>query len=115
MSKIIDLLREVPLNHKKVVETKLIDTDVTEHVAKIVSHLEPVTAYAFVMEFGVKGYAQDTEEIGDLRRNARKAVTEEIFGEFRPMILLIERALWDRDFAEARRRLQKLEATMFAV
>lgn len=115
MSKIIDLLKEVPLNHRKVVETKMIDTTVEERAVELVTHLEPVTAYKFVVELGAKGYARNAEEVKVLRRKVRKAVAEEIFGEFRPMIILIEQALWDRDFAEACARLQKLEAAMFAV
>lgn len=44
----------------------------------------------------------------------KKAVIEEVFGEFRPHFRAIDLALWNRDFDAARAALRALEEQMFS-
>jgi len=45
--------------------------------------------------------------------NVKRAVVEEIFGEFRHHITMMHIALYDRDYDKARKQLSELEDKMF--
>ena len=47
--------------------------------------------------------------------NAKRAVAEAVFGEFRPIIIQIYNALYDYDVEQARKLLSELEIQMFDV
>lgn len=47
--------------------------------------------------------------------NAKRAVAEAVFGEFRPIIIQIYNALYDYDVEQARKLLSDLEIQMFNV
>jgi len=114
MSKLVDLLREVNMEKNKHLATSLVDMEASEVVQDSCSiSCVILKAYKLSVELSFAGYCADKHEVEMLRRKARRALTEEVFGEFRPMIILIERALFDRDFEKANKALLKLEATMF--
>ena len=50
-----------------------------------------------------------TEALRDLKR----AMIEEVFGEFRPMIIEMRAALYDEDTSRVRRLLAEMEHSMF--
>ena len=51
-----------------------------------------------------------TEALRDLKR----VMIEEVFGEFRPMIIEMRAALYDEDTSRVRRLLAEMEHSMFA-
>jgi hypothetical protein len=51
-----------------------------------------------------------TETLRDLKR----AMIEEVFGEYRPMIIEMRAALYDEDTSRVRRVLAEMEQSMFA-
>lgn len=114
MSRLLDNLVDVPMNKRKVVEVPLVKVEADERVQSNMSwHASTATQYGFKVEISFGGFAERIEEIPLLRQQARFALVESIFGEFRPMIMEVEESLWNRDFDEARRRLIALRAAMF--
>lgn len=57
----------------------------------------------------------DVSALGDAIERTKLQVIEAIFGEFRHDFMMIERALYDRDFQKARDNLRVLEEKMFGV
>ena len=47
-------------------------------------------------------------------RDLKRAMIEEVFGEFRPMIIEMRAALYDEDTSRVRRLLAEMEHSMFA-
>lgn len=114
MSKLIDSMKEVCLNERKVVMAPL-DFNVEERVEDVRTNYETVTRYGFRAEIGMTGFANSTEELRNLRFAARRQLAEFAFGEFRAHIMGVERALHERDLAEALRLLRRMDVEMFKV
>lgn len=51
--------------------------------------------------------------INDVLKDLKRAMIEEIFGEFRPMIIEMRAALYDRDDSRLRTLLAEMECSMF--
>lgn len=52
--------------------------------------------------------------LGEAIKRTKRQVVEAIFGEFRHELMMIERALYDRDFLKSREYLRILEQKMFS-
>ncbi len=66
-------------------------------------------------EAWVDGDVEDNSaKIAEAVQRSRKAVIEAIFGEFRGQFYRIEKALYDRDYEQARAMLHQLEQSMFS-
>lgn len=68
--------------------------------------------YRIEAKFGVSVYAKE-ETLSDAVKDAKFAINEEIFGEFRPILTEIRIALYDVDFTRAKKLLSQLENQMF--
>lgn len=70
--------------------------------------------YRLGVTLNVKGYADpgNSIEIQHLKDMCKRQLLEEVFGEFRPMIRKLERAIYKMDYDEARTALQELECEM---
>jgi hypothetical protein len=55
-----------------------------------------------------------SSKVIDAVQRTRKAVVEAIFGEFRGQFYRLEKALYDRDYEQARYLLAELERSMFS-
>ncbi len=58
---------------------------------------------------------KDPDALSEASNRAKRHMIEAIFGEFRQDFMILERALYDRDFQEARDYLRILEQKMFGV
>lgn len=81
---------------------------------------EVAKEYRIGVTIGSQTFVSDLEMIGDesalseaIKRTKRQVV-EAIFGEFRTDFMMIERALYDRDFQKARSYLTQFENKMFS-
>lgn len=114
MSKLTNLIevhqtgrvRLVP--HSPVVQVKEESTSVIEPLK--VGMLE----YRLEVKFAVRGYADKdkSEDIVRLKDMAKRQILEEVFGEFRPMLRRVERAIYELNWDEARDALRDLEMEM---
>lgn len=55
---------------------------------------------------------RNTEDVPRLKDMAKRQILEEVFGEFRPMLRRVERAIYELDWEEARDALRDLEMEM---
>ena len=58
--------------------------------------------------------AADHNNYTEALRDLKRAMIEEVFGEFRPMIIEMRAALYDEDTSKVRRLLAEMEHSMFA-
>jgi hypothetical protein len=84
-------------------------------------HLSGVAkAYRIGVTLGAQVYVEDLEMIANENAltNAidltKRQVIEAIFGEFRQDFMMVERALYDRDFQKAREYLRVFEDKMYS-
>ena len=76
--------------------------------------------YRIGVTIGSNVYVSELEAIGnesalhEAINRTKRQVIEAIFGEFRTDFMLIERALYDRDFQKARSYLAQFENKMFS-
>ena len=67
-------------------------------------------AEVWISEETASGYSN---AITEATYNVKRAVVEEIFGEFRHLITMMHIAIYDRDYEKARTLLAELENQMF--
>lgn len=70
--------------------------------------------YRLEVRFGTRGYAnQDNgQDLVRLKDMTKRQILEEVFGEFRPMLRKLERAVYNLEWDDARVALQELELEM---
>ena len=78
-------------------------------------NFESLIEYKISCTFEFKGVARDPESLSRLCTNAKRAVIEAVFGEFRSTLMDINEALYNADIESAKAHLLKLEADMFTV
>lgn len=85
-------------------------------------HLDRDYEISVYARFGAKGWVSNLDYLkdGDLAHNyvvrdIKLGLVEEVFGEFRPYILDIRRALYERNYELVREKLNELESEMFKV
>ena len=73
------------------------------------------TSYVYNVEarFGMSKVV--TSHLTECQKDIRRAVIEEVFGEFRPYLSNMRAALYERDDGKVRRLLNELEERMFDV
>jgi hypothetical protein len=111
MSKISDMLRCVQMRRQKDIPSRI---KVTEHYIPSVS-IERLVEYRCTVEFAYGGFAPQGNEgaIASIVKQARRALVYEVFGEFLPIIIDLNEALYDYDFDKSHDILTKLERQMF--
>lgn len=83
-------------------------------------HEEVAKLYRIGITLGSQAWVSDLETINDVDalseaiKRTKRQVIEAIFGEFRTDFMMIERALYDRDFQKARSLLAQFENKMFS-
>lgn len=83
-------------------------------------HEEVAKLYRIGVTLGSQVWVSDFETINDVDalseaiKRTKRQVIEAIFGEFRTDFMMIERALYDRDFQKARSYLTQFENKMFS-
>lgn len=70
--------------------------------------------YRLSVSFHVRGFADKSkgEDLARLKDMAKRQILEEVFGEFRPMLRRLERAIYELNWDEARDALRDLEMEM---
>lgn len=75
---------------------------------------EATVVYKIGVTFGAQAMVSQTgETLHQAIIRTKQQVIQAVFGEFREDIIMIERALYDRDFDAARENLWKLNEKMF--
>lgn len=119
MSKLLENLKDVCLNQKKII-SRPVNIVVDERVAEADGPSAFVgTQYSIRVELGLNGFINESNDVGlsitHMRQAARRNIAEFVFGEFRSHFMLIEQAMWNADLAEAQRLLRQMQAEMFEV
>lgn len=114
MSKLSEELTAIQTNNRRAVPMKYVYA--RDHFRETTAiNFESVIEYNIECTFKFKGVARDPESLSRLCINAKRAVVEAVFGEFRSTIMDINSALYDADIEAAKAHLMKLEADMFTV
>lgn len=75
---------------------------------------ETIREYVFTLECWVKKYVSENEDEKEVAfKHIKRAMIEQVFGEFRPLIIEMHSALYDNDRTRVSELLNKLEDTMF--
>ena len=64
-----------------------------------------------VDRFGIDKFSDNISE--EALKDIKRAIIEEVFGEFRPLLYEMKAAIYDEDFYRLRETLAKLEIEMF--
>lgn len=116
MSKLTNLIEAVQTGRVKLVPQSPVST-VKDKWSTMLS-LDPLKVgmveYRLSVTFAVKGYADESkgEDLVRLKDMAKRQILEEVFGEFRPMVRRLERAIYELNWDEARDALRDLEMGM---
>ena len=70
--------------------------------------------YYLGVRLQIKGYAdgEDGAEMVNLKNMCKRQILDEVFGEFRPLLRRVERAIYELNFDDARTALADLENEM---
>lgn len=90
-------------------------TDVNFSVSDDMSTIgSRIREYKIGVTLETKAFCSDYDPNRDVIIKAvKRAMIEEVFGEFRPMIYNLQAALYDRDTNEAEKIVQELDRVMF--
>jgi len=126
MSQVVRAITDHELGGRKI--TKDSFSPLFQDVFDIKSSIQDTThageiakAYRISVTLGSQVWVTESEALtneGALQEaisRTKKQIIESIFGEFRTDLMMIERALYDRDFQQARNYLRVLEVKMFSV
>ena len=77
---------------------------------------ETMREYLFTLECWVKKYVPEDQDAKDVAfKSIKRAMIEQVFGEFRPLIIELHSAVYDNDKPRLVQLLNKLESQMFEV
>jgi hypothetical protein len=126
MSKLLEAMQALDTGDKKIITPK--KSKLFENVVNVKStiyedkqSINVAKVYRVAATFGTQVMITDTELLSNPHAleyaadNAKRAVAEAVFGEFRPIIIQIYNALYDYDVEQARKLLSELEIQMFNV
>ncbi len=113
MSKFSRAIEALQSGTKKIVPYRPYEIAVTHDAVPVNTVMRVGTEYRIQVKMEMRGFVQNREEMNLMMQNARQALIHEMFGEFRPYFQLIDAAMWEYDFEEARRLLTKFQAEMF--
>jgi hypothetical protein len=91
--------------------------DIETNSISMPSYSSYPTSYVYNVEarFGMSKVVDKPSHLTECQKDIRRAVIEEVFGEFRPYLYNMRAALYDRDDGKVRRLLNELEERMFDV
>ena len=112
MSKLVQAIRHTNLQIQKAncMPLATITRDIDETVIK---GYDLLTKYRIQVSIGAEAYIKNNAELPIAIESTARSIVEEVFGEFRSYFREIERALWERDFDEAKMLLKQMEELMF--
>jgi hypothetical protein len=126
MSQVVRAITDHELGDRKIIKDSF--SPLFQDVFNIKSSIQDTThaseiakAYRISVTLGSQVWVTESEALtneGALQEaisRTKKQIIESIFGEFRTDLMMIERALYDRDFQQARNYLRVLEVKMFSV
>ena len=127
MSKLLEAMQALDTGDRKYITPK--KSELFENVVNVKStiyerdkqYINVAKVYRVAATFGTQVMITDTELLRNPHAlqyaadNAKRAVAEAVFGEFRPIIIQIYNALYDYDVEQARKLLSELEIQMFNV
>jgi hypothetical protein len=95
------------------VDIHMRETYGTYNIAKEVLIQTKLSANAWVKETFHKNYGSQEEEFKEVLYDVKRAMIEEVFGEFRPILIEMKSALHDEDTTRIRALIADLEYKMF--
>jgi hypothetical protein len=126
MSKLLEAMQALDTGDRKYITPK--KSKLFENVVNVKStiyedkqSINVAKVYRVSATFGTQVMITDAELLRNPHAieyaadNAKRAVAEAVFGEFRPIIIQIYNALYDYDVEQARKLLSELEIQMFNV
>jgi hypothetical protein len=126
MSKLLEAMQALDTGDRKYItprKSKLFDNvvNIKSTIFEDKQSINVAKVYRVAATFGTQVMITDTELLSNPHAleyaadNAKRAVAEAVFGEFRPIIIQIYNALYDYDVEQARKLLSELEIQMFNV
>ncbi len=76
--------------------------------------LELLKEYKLGVTLQMRGYAMDEAELHYLKESCKRSIIQEVFGEFRPMLMELERAILNYDMEKARLTVGLIHNEMFS-
>ena len=106
-----------PTDQKRLVDSRLFSEMFVkdEHLNEIITpyiQMQYTIQAAFRNDVWISS-EQETKNLDWAIRKTKQSIIEAVFGEFREDMILIQRALYNRDFEVALNLLQNLEKNMF--
>ncbi len=112
MSKVIKAIESHQLNNCRIVEPMPTYVSVNSEITK--QDYTREYAYELSVKFSVKRFSRSTQIIDETTYiDAKRAIIEDIFGEFRPLLMQALHSTYERDFVATRDAIYKLEDKMF--
>lgn len=74
---------------------------------------ESCKEYQIACTFTVKGFLSKGDDMAEFAKLMKRQVIQEVFGEFRPLIIEMFTATYDKDTTRVRKLLAELENKMF--
>lgn len=120
MSRLAQAITERDTGERKALQTKLKTVEITETFTPANYAIDYSIGRMYQVEarLGAKIYIDESKikhrsDISVAVNDVRKQVIEEVFGEFRPLLIEMRVALYDADTTRARQILSQLEYQMF--
>ena len=120
MSKLAALVRATPLKEIKYSDSRLTKVSSDDSLISTSYGFGQMRAFKIAVEVGAKCFIDEYksksngEDINERIAAMRRAVVEEVFGEFRAPLYEVTGALYDCDFRKARALLSLLERKMYS-
>ncbi len=70
--------------------------------------------YNLGVTYRIRAVAKNTKELQYIKDSCKRQMIEQMFGEFRPLILNIERALCERDWEKSLDAIRQLHNEMYS-
>lgn len=115
MSQIVNAIKEHDTGNRKMLNDSF--TPLFRDMVDLKSTLEPVEIgyqYRIDVRLGCDVIINDGE-IAEAVKRTKNQVIEAVFGEFRGDFMMLERAIYDRDFHASKVYLEKLRHNMYGV
>jgi hypothetical protein len=121
MSKLLDQFHTSITDRVRAVRTKSaiknleVDAIYQEDPHRFAKQAKVFATFEYIgwIDHGVKG--PDAEKMADFVYGVKKSVVEDVFGEFRPLIIEMRTAIYDEDTTRLRTLLAELENKMFNI
>jgi hypothetical protein len=112
MSKVIKAIESHQLNNCRIVEPMPAHVSVDSEITK--QEYTKEYAYEIGVKFSVKRFSRSPQIVDQTTYiDAKRALIEDIFGEFRPLLMQALHSTYERDFVATRDAIYKIEDKMF--